>query len=242
MYSILRPELVYKNISTDVVEHDDDIEIHLWEYDGREVYRGSIDMQYMKYNLNVYSLYDENLKRVGLVEHDADELEIYEVLWFYDNPFARFYQDPEWKSTGKTIWSMLSSEAYQDCLEDDFKTVVERCLSSKYRLVTPEMLFETPTVYECTTCGKRSLSELKKCKTVSQSPYFSQNFTYLFVDDEFVIYESPNTHQLPYAYSEPEPEEQQQEYQLPVQQELTASQSSLQLSDSYNQQTPVQSH
>ena len=148
MYSILKPDLLYTDLSTDIVEHDDDLEVYKWEYDGKEVYRGTHDPRYLKHNLTVYCLYDDNLKRVGLVEHDADEPEIYEVLWFYDNPFARFYQNPEWKSTEKTVWSMLSSEAYQDCLEDDFKTIVERCLSSKYRLVTPEMLFKENKVYE----------------------------------------------------------------------------------------------
>lgn len=194
MYSILRPELLYKNLSTDIVEHDDDIEVYKWEYDGREVYRGSIDTQYMKYNLNVYSLYDENLTRIGIVEHDADELEIYEVLWFYDNPFARFYQNPEWKSSGKTLWSLLSSEAYQDCLEDDFKTVVERCISSKYRLVTPEMLIEEPKLYTCTACGRQSVTPLKKCKSVQESSYFSST-NYLYVDDSFIIYDPPSGHQ-----------------------------------------------
>jgi hypothetical protein len=228
MYSILRPELLYKNISADIVEHDNDIEVYPWEYDGREVYRGSIDTQYMKYNLNVYSLYDENLKRVGIVEHDADELEIYEVIWFYDNAFARFYQNPEWVSSDKTIWSMFSSEAYQDCLEDDFKTVVERCLSSKYRLVTPEILINTPEVYECSACGKKSISQLKNCKAVTKTPYFLQNFKYLFVDDEFIIYNPPSDHQLPYASFEQEQQElQEQNHSIVVQQELKDAESLL---------------
>ena len=167
MYSALRPEVYYSDISPDIVEYDDDIEVYQWEYDGQTVYRGTFDPRYMKYNLNVYWLYDENLKRIGLAEHDADEPEIYDVLWFYDNSFARFYQDPEWKSTGKTIWSMLSNEAYQDCLDDDFKTVVERSLSSNYRLITPEMLKSYPEIYECSVCGKRSLSSLKNCKAIS---------------------------------------------------------------------------
>lgn len=203
MYSILRPELFYNNTSAEIVEHDDDIEVYKWEYDGQDVYRGSLDMQYMKYNLNVYSLYDESLQRIGLVEHDADELELYEVLWFYDNPFARFYQNPEWKSSGKTLWSMLSTEAYQDCLDDDFKTVVDRCISSKYRLITPTMLRTPPTVYTCTECGKQSLSSLKKCKSVQESSYFSAT-NYLYIDDSFVIYDPPNTPQPPCASCEQE--------------------------------------
>lgn len=215
MYSRLRPELFYSNVSEDIVEHDDDIEVYPWEYDGREVYRGSFHPEYMKYNLNVYSLYDENLKRVGIVEHDADELEIYEVLWFYDNPFARFYQDPEWTSSGKTVWSMLSSEAYQDCLEDDFKTVVERCLSSKYRLITPDMLVKKPTIYNCISCGKQSLSPLPRCKSVTQTPYFSLK-NYLYIDDSFIVYNPPSGYQPPSSASyEPEQQVPQQQESAP---------------------------
>lgn len=225
MYSILRPELLYTNLSPDVVEHDDDIEVYPWEFDGREVYRGSYDPQYMKYNLNVYSLYDENLKRVGLVEHDADELELYEVLWFYDNPFARFYQNPEWKSTGRTLWSMISSEVYQDLLEDDFKTVIDRSLSSSYRIVTADMLIHPPTVYECSSCGKKSTTPLKSCKSVTESPYFSVK-KLLYVDDSFVIYQPPNDHQPPCASFAQEQEEPLQEHQQPAQPELTGAESS----------------
>lgn len=220
MYSILRPELLYNNLSPDIVEHDNDIEVYPWEYDGREVYRGSFHPEYMKYNINVYSLYDENLKRVGIVEHDADELEIYEVLWFYDNPFAMFYQNPEWKSSEKTIWSMISCDAYQDCLEDDFKTVIDRCLSAKYRLVTPEMLINSPVVYECSSCGKKSISELKNCKAVRKLPYFLENLNYLYVDDSFIVYTPPSDHQLPFASYEQEQQEQQESLSVSVQQEL----------------------
>lgn len=215
MYSALRSEVYYSDISPDIVEHDDDIEVYQWEYDGQTVYRGTFDPRYMKYNLNVYWLYDENLKRIGLAEHDADEPEIYDVLWFYDNPFARFYQDPEWKSTEKTIWSMLSNEAYQDCLDDDFKTVVERSLSSNYRLITPTMLKTPPTIYECSVCGKRSLSILKNCKAVLKLPYTTTTSKCLYIDDEFVIYENPNA-QLPFASYEPEPKVLQQQAQTPL--------------------------
>ena len=222
MYSALRPEVYYSDISPDIVEHDDDIEVYQWEYDGQTVYRGTFDPRYMKYNLNVYWLYDENLKRVGLAEHDADEPEIYDVLWFYDNAFARFYQNPEWKSTGKTIWSMLSNEAYQDCLDDDFKTVVERSLSSNYRLITPSMLKELPTIYECSACGKRSLTELKNCRHVSKLSYITYSIKCLYIDDDFVIYESPSAQQ-PFASYEPEPKELQEQAQNPS--ELTDAES-----------------
>jgi hypothetical protein len=222
MYSALRPEVCYSDISPDIVEHDDDIEVYQWEYDGQTVYRGTFDPRYMQYNLNVYWLYDENLKRIGLAEHDADEPEIYDVLWFYDNSFARFYQDPQWKSTGKTVWSMLSNEAYQDCLDDDFKTVVERSLSSNYRLITPQMLKKHPEIYECSTCGKRSLLELKNCKAVSKLPYIIDSTKCLYIDDDFVIYEHSSVQQLPASY-EQEPMELQEQEQNPS--ELTGAES-----------------
>jgi hypothetical protein len=209
MYSILRPELLYTDVSPDIVEHDDDIEVYKWEYEGKDVYRGSVDPRYMNHNLNVYSLYDENLKRVGIVEHDADELELYEVLWFYDNPFARFYQDPEWTSSGTTLWSMLSPEAYQDCLDDDFKTVIDRCISSKYRLITPDMLLQTPTLYHCSTCGTKSIALLKNCKSVQETDYFSGT-QYLYIDDSFVMYTPPTGHRLPTSSYEQGQTEQEQ--------------------------------
>jgi hypothetical protein len=188
MFSKLRKGLIYNDISPDILEHDEDIDADQWVYDDKEVYRGTFDPRYTKDNLNVYWLYDDNLNRVGLAEHDADNQAEYKALWFYSNPFATLYQDESWKSKEKTLWSMLTNEAYQDCLEDDFKTVFERCLTSKYRLVTPEFLINPPVIYECTKCGKKSLNKLKNCLDVTEINYFT-NSNLLFVDDSFVIYE-----------------------------------------------------
>jgi hypothetical protein len=200
MFSLLRKGLLYKDISPDIVEHDQDIDADQWVYDGRDVYRGRYDPRYTEYNLNVYWLYDENLNRVGLAEHDADEKTIYKALWFYENPYATLYQNTEWKPKGKTFWSMLSNEAYQDALEDDFKSIFDRCLYTKYRLVTPEFLVNPPTVYECSACGKKSISQLKKCKDVSTTPYFDFS-DFLFVDDSFILYNPPST-QLSSSYEQ----------------------------------------
>jgi len=41
-----------------------------------------------------------------------------------------------------TIWSVLSNKAYQDCLEDDFKTIFDKTLNTNIRLVTPEMILD----------------------------------------------------------------------------------------------------
>lgn len=206
MFSVLRKGLIYNDISPDILEHDEDIDADQWVYDDREVYRGRFDPRYTEHNLHVYWLYDDNLNRVGLAEHEADNQADYKALWFMDNSFATLYQDESWVSKDKTLWSLMPNEAYQDCLEDDFKTVFDRCLTSKYRIVTPDFLIKPPTVYECTKCGKKSLKSLKNCKDVVETSYFS-NSNFVFVDDSFIVYEK-STLQPP-ASSEPEPEQQQ---------------------------------
>ena len=202
MFSILRKGLLYKDISKDIVEHDADIDADQWEYNGRDVYRGSIDPRYIKHNLNVYWLYDDDLNKVGLAEHESENPSVYKALWFYDNPFATLYQNPDWKSKGKTIWSMMSEEAYQECLNEDFKTVFDRCLSSKYRLVTTDFLLNPPTIYECQDCGLKSLHKLSVCKKVIESPYFPHDYL-LFVDDSFIIYDPPIKQQNASCEQEP---------------------------------------
>ena len=207
MFSILRKGLVYKDISPDILEHDEDIDADQWVYDNKDVYRGRFDPRYTEHNLNVYWLYDDNLNRIGLAEHDSDNQAEYKALWFKDNQFATLYQDDSWKSKDKTLWSLIGNEAYQDCLEDDFKTVFDRCLSSKYRLVTPEFLIEPPTVYECSKCGKKSLNKLKNCSDVIETSYFLDS-NLLFVDDLFVLYEK-STDSQPSASSEKAQEQEQ---------------------------------
>lgn len=207
MFSFLRKGLIYKDISPDILEHDEDLDADQWTYDDKDVYRGSFDPRYTKNNLNVYWLYDDNLNRVGLAEHDADRPEDFHVLWFKDNPFATLYQDDNWKSKNTTLWSMMTNEAYQDCLEDDFTTIFDRCLSSKYRLVTPEFLIEPPTVYECSKCGKKSLKKLKNCLGMTETSYFNDS-NVLFVDESFVVYE--RSKQLSSSYEQEQKELQQQ--------------------------------
>ena len=91
MFSELRKGLLYKDISPDIVEHDEDIDADQWVYDGRDVYRGRYDPRYTQYDLNVYWLYDDNLNRVGLAEHEADDKRIYKALWFEGNPKEKHF-------------------------------------------------------------------------------------------------------------------------------------------------------
>lgn len=220
MFSLLRRGLVYKDVDPNVVEHDEDIDGVEWSYAGRDVYRGRVDPRYEKYKLDVYWLYDDNIDKVGLVEYEKEDPEQFRVLWFLDNPFATLLHDEGWVSLNKTLWSVIPHEAYLDCLEDDFSTVFDRCLSSKYRLVTPAMLINPPTVYSCSNCKKQSIKPLR-CheKYIEKNNYF-QHKSLLFVDDSFVIYEL--TAQQPHASSEQVRSESVQES---PQQQLKAEQS-----------------
>lgn len=195
MFSVLRKGLVYKNISSDIVEHDLDMDADEWSYDNRDVYKGSIDSEYISHGLNVHWLYDDDSRRVGLAEHDSSDLANFSVLWFYDNPFATIFQSKEWKSSGTTLWSKLSNEAYQDLLESDFKDVSDAALSSGVLLMTPEMLIEKPDLYTCESCGKKSLIKSNVCSTASVSDLDFSQFSVLFLDDDFVIYDKPTPQQ-----------------------------------------------
>ena len=54
MFSILRHPLVYKNISSEITELDEDYDASEWSYNGRNVYRGALDSTYTKnYSLDI---------------------------------------------------------------------------------------------------------------------------------------------------------------------------------------------
>lgn len=189
MFSLLRRGLLYTDTNPDIVEHDEDIDANEWSYEGRDVYRGQVDPRYKDSNLEVHWLYDNDINKVGLVEYDSYDPEIFAVLWFKNNDYATLFQDDRWVSKEKTLWSVMPHEAYLDCLEDDFNTLFDRCLSSKYRLVTPKLLQNPPIVYSCSNCSKQSLKPLK-CheKYIEKNNYFSYG-SFLFIDDSYVLYE-----------------------------------------------------
>lgn len=189
MFSLLRKGLIYKNVSSDIVEHDLDIDADQWSYDEKDVYRGSLDPEYLSHNLNVYWLYDDDSKRIGLAEHDADDPVLFKSLWFHDNSYATLFQDNSWKSTNTTLWSKLSNEAYQDCLDTDFKTVSHKALNSGILLVTPDMLINKPDLYTCKVCSKKSLMASDNCHEALISNLDFSQFSILFLDDDFVVYE-----------------------------------------------------
>lgn len=183
MFSKLKPSLIYKDISTDISEHDEDYDASEWSYSGRNVFRGGLDRSYSEHNIDVYWLYDENLLRTGLAEHDSDDHSIFEVLWYYDTPFGTLLQEDGWEKTDKTLWSLMTTEAYQDTSIDD---IYLKCFG---KIITPEYIMNGfPELYECTECKKRSFS-LTSCESMKKKIIeFSNPF---FIDSSFIIYNKP---------------------------------------------------
>ena len=195
MQSKLRKGFVYTDLSRDVSEQDDDTEAEQWDQDGKLVYRGNLDLSQKEQGLDVYSLQDDNLERIGLAEHETEDSSVFHALWFYDNPYATFYQNPAWKSSGKTIWGLMTPEAQQDSIDSDLKLLLWG------QVMFPEWLVAMPDIYECAECGKRSFSP-NDCATVKKTFQSSPNTLY-FLDDSFVIFTQPPCDAS--ALPEPEP-------------------------------------
>lgn len=188
MYSTLRPDFVYTDISDEIADHDLNYDAEEWNYDGKDVYRGLLDT---KYEWNVYSLYDENLKRIGLAEHDPETPDIFYALWFYDNPFSTLLQEPDWVSQKQTIWSKISEEAYEDCLEDELAVFIDKTLFSNTRLITPDFIVKKPEIYECEKCDKRTLSLPSICSAVKKLQYVTDSNDLIFVSNSLEIFKPP---------------------------------------------------
>ena len=183
MYSVLKPSLVYEDLSRDIIELDEDHEASEWVYSDRpdeKIYRGALDTQYP--DLHVFSLYNENSERIGIVEHRAENRAEFKTLWFHENPWNTLFQE-EW-TQGSTVYSLLSPEAYQD------STDIDLLLVGHERLVLPEYIYkEFPSVYEC-KCSL-SFSKTKSCqskKKVLKEP--------IFIDDSFIVYTPPQNSKI----------------------------------------------
>ena len=120
------------------------------------------------------------------MEYETADFSVFSVLWYRSNPYATMFQNDGWVSQDKTLWSLLSNEAYQDCLEDDFKNVIERSLGSPYHLVFPSTVGKPYEYYECEKCGKKTLSLEGNCPTVKKVT--PSSYSSLFLDDSFILY------------------------------------------------------
>lgn len=185
MQSILNPAILYE-VSRDVCEHDVDVVSDLWTMDDRNVYRGSRDTQYS--HANVYWLYDEDLTRVGLIEHSLKDHADFRILWFYETPFATFLQEDNW-TQDQTIWTVLSPSAVERFLAEDWttpETLLEACLHGDTRIVTLETILNPPTLHGCSGCNRKSLKKLE-CENMISELTFPVKEKIVLIDDDLFV-------------------------------------------------------
>ena len=191
MYSRLKPDVLYTDISPDITETDVDVVSDLWNMDGRDVYRGARDPRYT--HANVYWLYDEDLQRVGCSEHALDDHADVRLLWFQESAFGTLFQEEGWVVDGE-LWTRLPNAPFERFINEGWTTVesvLEQCLHGPFRILTPQMLIKRPTMYHCTHCGKRSLRWSPYCAMVETELDIPQLEKVLFVDDELVVHVPP---------------------------------------------------
>ncbi len=191
MYSLLKPDFVYEDVSGDIVEADVDVVSDLWTMDGRNVYRGSRDPRYT--HANVYWLYDEDLQRVGCSEHSLTDHGDFQLLWFQESEFGTLLQEDGWTTSGD-IWGLLPKQTFERFLNEGWtspEAILEQCLYGQRRVVTPAMIVNRPQVYSCSRCGRRALTPMKNCLSVAEPLSVVSKDTVLFVDSDLVVHHPP---------------------------------------------------
>ena len=191
MFSGLKPDFVYNDISSDITENDLDVVADTWNMDGREVYRGTRDSRYT--HANVHWLYDDNLERVGCVDHSLQDHADMRILWFRDSEFGTLLQE-DW-TIDDDLWSKLPRHVFDRFLNEEWTTpsrFLEQCLRGPVRIVTPPMLVNLPKVYTCSKCGRKSLTEKDTCETTVSPLDFPDKQKVFFIDFDFVVHVPPS--------------------------------------------------
>ena len=184
MLSVRNPGKVYP-VSEDVFENDIDTDVEEYNYDGKFVFRGNLDLSQSTDKVHVYWLYNNDSKRVGLVEHCGDE---HTCLWYRNNVFSTLLQE-DWEAQDKTLWSLMSQAAYEDCMKHGWTTVQKVAERTHLPIVTISDIVNGFTPAEkCSRCmGKKQKGCLVQTKTCSFDIYST-----VFVDDDGVIYTPPS--------------------------------------------------
>ena len=190
MFSAIKKGFVYNDISSDITENDLDVVADTWDMDGREVYRGTRDPRYT--HADVFWLYDDNLERVGCVEHSIEDHANMRILWFRDSEFGTLLQE-EW-TVDDDLWSKLPRHVFDRFLNEGWTTpatFLEHCLQGPMRIVTPNMIVRLPAVYTCVKCGHKSLTKKEGCDVVPSVLDFPDRSKTFFIDSDFVVHVPP---------------------------------------------------
>ncbi len=190
MLSSRNPGKLYP-VSEDVVEIDLGTDVEEYNYDGRYVFRGNLDPDHSTDDIKVYWLYDDNSKRVGLVEHQGDE---HTCMWFKNNVFSTLLQE-DWDAQDKTLWSLMSQAAYEDCMKHGWTTVQKVAERTRLTIVTPDAIINgLPNIEKCSRCmGTRQPGCL-----LSNEKHAFDIYSTMFVDDDGVLY-TPSDDSMIYA-------------------------------------------
>ena len=184
MFSVRIPGKLFP-VLEDVSESDMDTDVEEYNYDGRFVFRGNIDPDHSTSTVQVYWLYDQNSKRVGVAEHEGEE---HSTLWFKSNVFGTLLQE-DWEAQDRTIWSLMSQAAYEDCMKHGWTTIQKVAERTNLNLVTPsDIINGVCPIQKCTRC----LGETQeRCLTVKNLPRIDVYST-VFVDEDGVLFTPPS--------------------------------------------------
>lgn len=172
-------------VNTDITEFDLNTDVEEYNYDGKLVCRGNLDPEYSTGDMQVYWLYD-NDQRIGLVEDFKDKHCCY---WFKDNVFSSLLQE-DWVAQDRTIWNIMSEEAYEDCMRRGLDTPKKLKPYTSLEIILPEDLLNYKQTEKC--CIQCQSTKLYKgCITDKKSTNFDIFYT-LFVDSDGVIYAPPS--------------------------------------------------
>ena len=171
-----------------IADFDLDTDIEEYDYDGRTVYRGNIDLDLSEGGREVYWLY-ENDTRVGLAEHRGDTHKCY---WYRDNVYSTLLQE-DWQVYDETIWNILPQKAYDECMRHGWTTIPKLQARTRLSLATPEDFTgdRTVTAAVCERCAAECSHA--GCVPIQREGLNEKNvFSVIFLDDEGTIYVPPS--------------------------------------------------